>query len=405
MSWESEITLLERILVKFHFPLLVTECDRLPELEADFGLRRFLGLEDEYRNDVHTMLREGRQRTLYRLEDGFECHYILLLLPGEPQQAMVAGPYLTNEVSRVTLLQRSERLGVPPWLTRRMTDYYANLPVIGEDSALHNVFTAFAEGIWGTDFEIVDVRHDRESSSGLVFPDQGGREPELLLMDMQLVERRYIFENELMEIVSRGQRHRAELMMGSFGELSLEERTPDPLRNTKNYCIICNTLMRKAAEQGGVHPVYIDELSSDFARRIESVRRLPEARQLIPDMAQAYCRLVRKHKAEKYSPLVRKAVLLIETDLSRDLSLHALSGILSVSPGYLSTIFRHDTGQTLTEFVNERRLELGARLLRGGTLQIQTISQYCGMTDVNYFSKLFKKHYGVTPREYRKSGQ
>ncbi|MBO7738994.1 MAG: AraC family transcriptional regulator, partial [Oscillospiraceae bacterium] len=36
-----------------------------------------------------------------------------------------------------------------------------------------------------------------------------------------------------------------------------------------------------------------------------------------------------------------------------------------------------------------------------GGLQVQTVAQHCGMSDVNYFSKLFKKQYGVTPRQYR----
>ena len=194
-------------------------------------------------------------------------------------------------------------------------------------------------------------------------------------------------------------------MMGSFGELSFEERNPDALRNIKNYSIIFNTLMRKAAQQGGVHPLYLDEISSEFARRIEAVRRSEEAGRLIPDMLRAYCRLVRKHAAENYSPLVRKAVLIIESDLTRDLSLSAIAAALNISPGYLSGLFHQETGKTLTEFVSEKRLEQGARLLRSGSQQIQTVAQYCGIPDVNYFSKLFKKHYGVTPREYRKGGQ
>ena len=194
-------------------------------------------------------------------------------------------------------------------------------------------------------------------------------------------------------------------MMGSFGELSFEERNPDALRNIKNYSIICNTLMRKAAQQGGVHPLYLDEISSDFARRIESVKHPEEARQLIPDMIRSYCRLVRKHAAENYSPLVRKAVLLVEADLTQDLSLSAVAAALNISPGYLSGLFHRETGRTLTEHVNEKRLEQGARLLRSGSMQIQTVAQHCGIPDVNYFSKLFKKQYGQTPREYRKSGQ
>lgn len=404
MTWERDIVFLRRILSRFHLPLWTAGVEELGELQMDFGLRRALGMEKEYDEDIRAMLRHGRQRVLYCLEDAFYCHYVFLFLPAQEETVLLAGPYLTEEFSRERIREEGERLGIPPWLYRRMEDYYGNLPIFAETSTLHNIFTAFAEQLWGADFEIVEEHQEQEEQRRFAIPAEE-REAERVLMDMQLLERRYAYENELMEIVSRGQQHRAELMMSSFGELSFAERSPDALRNIKNYSIICNTLMRKAAQQGGVHPLYLDELSSDFARRIEGVRHAEDARQLIPDMIRAYCRLVRKHAAENYSPLVRRTVLLIESDLTRDLSLSAIASALSISPGYLSGLFHQETGKTLTEFVSEKRLEQGARLLRSGSQQIQTVAQYCGIPDVNYFSKLFKKQYGLTPREYRKSGQ
>ena len=68
-------------------------------------------------------------------------------------------------------------------------------------------------------------------------------------------------------------------------------------------------------------------------------------------------------------------------------------------------LFRKETGQTVTEFVNERRMRTGAHLLRTTRLQVQTIAQHCGVSDVNYFSKLFKKQYGVTPKQFREEGE
>ena len=58
-------------------------------------------------------------------------------------------------------------------------------------------------------------------------------------------------------------------------------------------------------------------------------------------------------------------------------------------------------GQPLTTYVNQKRMEHAATLLRSGTLQVQTVAQYCGIPDVNYFSKLFKRYIGVSPKEFR----
>ena len=48
-------------------------------------------------------------------------------------------------------------------------------------------------------------------------------------------------------------------------------------------------------------------------------------------------------------------------------------------------------------------MEHAATLLRTTALQVQTVAQYCGMTDVNYFSKVFKRYVGLSPKEFRQS--
>ena len=58
-------------------------------------------------------------------------------------------------------------------------------------------------------------------------------------------------------------------------------------------------------------------------------------------------------------------------------------------------------GKTVTGYVNEKRIELAQELLKTTNLQIQTIAQYCGIVDVHYFTRLFKKTTGVSPKQYR----
>jgi hypothetical protein len=55
-----------------------------------------------------------------------------------------------------------------------------------------------------------------------------------------------------------------------------------------------NTLLRKAAEQGGVHPIHLDELSRQFALKIEAFSMLAEGQKLMDEMFVAYCQLVKK---------------------------------------------------------------------------------------------------------------
>ena len=217
------------------------------------------------------------------------------------------------------------------------------------------------------------------------------------------MELRYSYENELMNAVSKGQTHKADILLQNFSTFSFEQRLSDPVRNAKNYCIIMNTLLRKAAEQGGVHPVYLDGTSSLCATKIEQLTSLEAISPLMSEMFRAYCRLVRNHSMEHFSPPVQKIITLIDSDLTANLTLRTLADMLNVSSSYLSTLFKKETGQTLTEYINGRRIKHAMHLLKTTRLQVQTVAQHCGIVDVQYFSKIFKRTTGMTPKEYRDS--
>jgi YesN/AraC family two-component response regulator len=220
---------------------------------------------------------------------------------------------------------------------------------------------------------------------------------------MKAMEKRYSFENELIEAVSLGQIHKESLFSVTFSENMFEKRTADPIRNIKNYCIIINTLLRKAAERGGVHPVYLNRVSSSFALKIEQIHSLESGAELMKEMFRSYCRLVRKHSLKDYSLVVQKTILLIDSDLAADLSLSTLAEAQNVSAGYLSTIFKRETGKTVSNYIRDKRVKHAAHLLATTKLQIQTVALHCGIVDVQYFSKIFKKITGKTPKEYRES--
>ena len=223
------------------------------------------------------------------------------------------------------------------------------------------------------------------------------------LWKMRALEQRYAYENELIEAVAKGQSHKADMFLTTFSHLSFEQRSADPLRNTKNYCVIMNTLLRKAAEQGGVHPLHLDHTSSGFAFRIEQAVSMEAVGTILSEMFHTYCRLVRKKSLKGYSPPVQKAIALIDADLAGSLNLRTLAQSLSISSSYLSSLFKKETGQTLTDYIVARRMDLARQLLSKTKLQVQTVAQHCGILDVQYFSKLFKKATGMTPKEFRQS--
>ena len=339
-------------------------------------------------------------RCRYHLTDSHGFCYIYFLL-GEPDVFLI-GPYLQKPMTDLHMLELGEHLGISPKGIQRLLEYVSAVPILERESALFLLLDSFCEQLWHSPaFTIVDVNQPPEHSSSLIHRPLHTDRFDDVLLDMKAMEQRYAFENELIRAVSLGQLHVESQLFATVSDQQFERRVADPLRNNKNYCIIMNTLLRKAAESGGVHPLYIDRVSSDFARRIEQMTSLSQSPQMMQEIFRGYCLLVQQHALRSYSKVVQTTILLIDSDLAADLSLHALAKNQGISPGYLSTVFRQETGKTVTAYIREKRMRHACHLLGTTNLQIQTVAMHCGILDVHYFSKTFKAEFGMTPKQYR----
>lgn len=381
-----------------HFP--VTQ----PLSLADLGLRQLLKPDIDYLQVSKNYMEMCMPKTIYRLHDFYLCNYFMFLLPPEEENNFVyIGPYTSVTVTKEMLLETYKNFSFPPDVIAQLEKYYQEVPFVPEESSLQTLLYTLGEWIWGgtdnfTVQDIPDLTTEYSFPSESAWDSRQAGDP---LVAMKALEQRYAAENELIKAVSLGQVNKAEVVINQFAHRQMEQRTPDSLRNEKNYAVICNTLLRKAAESAYIHPLYLDYISTKYARKIELCISQKDVKALQRQMIHNYCLLVQNHSLKGYSTLIRKAMIQIDTDLSADLSLYSLSKILNVNASYLSTLFKKETGNTLTECVKRKRIKQAVFLLNTTNLQIQIIAQYCGIPDVNYFIRTFKKYMEMTPKEYR----
>lgn len=290
---------------------------------------------------------------------------------------------------------------LPTALYKTLRDYYNTLPMTGSDRMTMVALSTLREVLLGSMQAFTTESVNNWEKPDLLYPLSLPDEREREELDIRLIEQRYEGERELLNAVAHGMHHQAQIIISSWRSDMMEQRAADPVRNLRNYAIVLNTLLRKAVEQGNVHPLHIDRLSSSMAKRIESFQSLADGADLLQIMVHKYCLLVKNHSMQNYSKLVHHVILRIESDLTADLSLRAHAQHFSVNASYLSALFKKETGSTLTDYVNRMRIDHAIFLLNVTDMQVQTIAQYCGIPDVNYFTKLFKRIVGKTPKEYR----
>ena len=347
---------------------------------------------------------QAKDNTVYRFYDEHDCNYIFLRLP-KPDTYFFIGPYLLALPSEKRVSQKAANLGLMPEQTDRLRLYYTTLPLIDDENFLLSMANTFATEIWGspeqyaTEYVDYAIPDRYEPIPYALSPGQS----DTRTIDLSTLEHNYASENLLMQAISKGKLHLVTAAATTVFNNGAEPRLNDSLRDRKNYLVILKTLLRKAAEYGGVHPMHLHRLSAHYAGLIENARTIKQSLSLQENMIRDFCQLVKRHSLSKYSYYVGQTITLVQYDLAADLRLKTIAEKLNVNSSYLSTLFHREYGCTLTDFVNKERIDRGIMLLQMTAKPIQDIATDCGIQDVNYFIKLFKKQTGFTPKQYRET--
>jgi len=104
---------------------------------------------------------------------------------------------------------------------------------------------------------------------------------------------------------------------------------------------------------------------------------------------------------EQVHRIVRGALELIQERYAEELTLTSIADALYVSPNYLSSLFKAETGSTFTHHLTKARMTKAKQLLRETNLKIYAICEQVGYADQAHFSRMFKTLEGMSPYEFR----
>lgn len=215
------------------------------------------------------------------------------------------------------------------------------------------------------------------------------------------VTKRYELIDRILQSVREGNEFQAVLAVRERNGLRTPGRLGNELMEWKYDLIQLKALMMQTLREIGVLDMLLDGVHTEFTRRIDAAFCVDECRSLAEEMVRQFCGMNRLKEIYGYSVLVQKIILAVDMNLCQKLTLKYFSECLNVNASYLSDLFRREVGMTLTEYVTSKRMERAASLLLSSREPIKIVAKQVGISDVQYFNRLFKKRMGQTPSAYR----
>lgn len=174
------------------------------------------------------------------------------------------------------------------------------------------------------------------------------------------------------------------------------------LRQTKNLFVVTATLVSRAAIGGGMDHEEALSLSDDYIRKCELLTGVEEVTNLNYRLVMDYAeRVERLRYGKTRSKLVMEVNNYLFKHLSEPISVEGMARALCRGRSRLSTDFKKETGENLSDYILKRKVEESKRILLYTQRPAVDIALYLGFSSQSHFSRTFKKYAGLTPNEYR----
>ena len=157
----------------------------------------------------------------------------------------------------------------------------------------------------------------------------------------------------------------------------------------------------------------IDAVNHDYQQEteklkstIQNMNSVSEIRSYITYMLNQAIELRDSISKKRYADIIKAAEKMIsEHYMSEEISLNSVADSVGMSPSYFSSVFSKESGKTFVEFLTETRMEKAKELLMCSALKTSEIGYEVGYKDPHYFSYIFKKTQGCSPKDYRARGK
>lgn len=210
-----------------------------------------------------------------------------------------------------------------------------------------------------------------------------------------------LLEKQLLTIIREG---RLEELKG-FTQME-EESTgvlsrSSYIRSKKNIAIAGITLATRASIEGGLHPEIAFSLSDVYIQRLEDLKTIKEIDQLSGEAFFTFTEKVQQVKGEQFSKTITNCQNYIYNNRYEKITHDDVAKQADLSHSYLSILFKKEVGISVTDYIQLVKIDEAKNLIEFTQTPLSEIGSLLNFSDQSYFTKVFKKHTGMTPKQYK----
>lgn len=185
-----------------------------------------------------------------------------------------------------------------------------------------------------------------------------------------------------------------------FSRFAHSGTAPESIKNICSRLIVTTV---NCVEETGIN--IENSLGNNFNpfKEIDKLDTLDNLHMWLLDFFNKMLGLIQQNKTMKYKSIIKFVLQYVEENYQKDISLSEMASIVYVTPNYLSRIFKEEMNINFIDWLNQFRVEKAKALLLEAGSKTYEVADKVGYGDYKYFSYIFKKITGCTPKEYKET--
>lgn len=214
------------------------------------------------------------------------------------------------------------------------------------------------------------------------------------------IEYPYELEKDLIDSVISGQ---TELAVENTAKLinAFSIMEAGDIDGIKNNIIWLLAIIIRSATESDNNIEQILDTDFDIINRLHNIDTLPEMLDLSKSLVETITKNMLSSIYNGNSQVITRALRYINRNYKDKITLKDIESNLHINASYFSTLFKQEMGMTFTDYLNSLKIQYACSLLENTNLSIIDVSLSAGFDDQSYFTKVFKKVKGVTPKAWK----